>query len=45
MRFKDFTNVNNLKMFKYSIEKTTLLIKYDEQKVNEIINKLIDLSA
>ena len=42
MRFKDFTNVDNLKAFKYSIERITFLIKYDEKKINEIVNELID---
>ena len=45
MKFKDFTNIDNLKTFKYSIERTTLLIKYDEKKINEIVNELIDSNA
>ena len=45
MKFKDFTNVDNLKVFKYSIEKITFLIKYDEKRINEIVNELIDSNA
>ena len=45
MKFKNFMNVDNLKTFRYSIEKTTLLIKYNEKKVNEIVNELTDLNA
>ena len=45
MKFKDFTNVDNLKTFKYSTERTTFLIKYDEKKTNEIVNELIDSDA
>ena len=45
MKFKDFTNVDNLKAFKYSIEKTTFLIKYDKKRINEIVNELINSNA
>ena len=45
MKFKNFINVDNLKTFKYSVERTTLLIKYDKKKINEIINELTDLNA
>ena len=45
MRFKNFINVDNLKTFKYSIEKTMFLIKYDKKKINEIVNELIDSNA
>ena len=45
MKFKDFTNVDNLKAFRYPAERITLLIKYDEKRINEIVDELINSDA
>ena len=45
MKFRNFTDVDSLKAFRYSIERTTFLIEYDEKRINEIVDELTGSNA